>query len=189
MCDIAGSPWGFAIGGIFKFAGVALLIRGLSTTRRSFDPEWEGIPTWLTAQFQSLYETLRSAWRRLVRGPRVAEAHGHVIGAVGELEGAGEVRSKKTPSWDTLEPMEAIKRVHTILYEERDGLIDRIRESEQKQGTAVDDEARLRAQGDEAVRSDVVQLALGGLAQEAWATVLILVGIAVTTVAGVCSVV
>lgn len=53
MCEVAGSVWAFLLGGTLEFAGVALLIRGLSKTRKSFDPDWEGIPTWLSARFWS----------------------------------------------------------------------------------------------------------------------------------------
>lgn len=193
MCQsgFLASPWTFLLGGGIEFLGVALLIRGLSTTRKSFDAEWTGIPTWLSAKGKSgvasLSSEIRSLWRRLFRRPQVIKGQAVAVGTLSEANALGEVRSKKTPPWDALDPMEAIERVHAILYEERDRLLDRIRDSEKNQREAVAEEAESRARGDDSVRADVLQLALGGLAQEAWATVLILAGIIVTTAAGVCS--
>ena len=190
MCSYLSSPVVLLVGGGLQIVGVAFLIYGLSQTRKSFDSDWVGIPTWIITRLRLglglLVSSVRASWNRLTGKGKSVDIQAKVVGVAGTISGAAQVRTMKTPPWHELEPMEAIKWVHKILYEERDQLLDRIKGLDSIQEEALHKEAQARVKGDDDVRIDVSKLALGGLAQEGWATVMILIGIAVTTAAGAC---
>ena len=184
MCDWFGwSGWWVLAGGGLQFAGVGLLIRGIRQTGLAFDEKFRIGEAVARTRFGGWWRRRWDQRPRLLRRKRGRQLREGIVDAVGVADSV-RARGRAVPPWDQLDPMEAAMRVHESLSREVESLHARIDEEATVTRGLIEGESRTRADEDAQLTARLRGLALRGLANELFASVLILAGIVLTAAAG-----